>query len=349
MMLRSSSTPVLGSLLASSSSSSLYHNVSDGPLELHHHGKLPSHHPATPISCSSSPVIDTFRGKGNGGGFRRVHSEGNLEVVATEGNRCLPHAATRPRGSLKILDSIPSFSLRGEGSEDEDEEDKGSVIDDLDCGKAAVRNNVSHTAYLRTVVLEKKREGVRPEVMYLAKGLGIHETSVHGSCDNEGGFGEGNGRCGGSSSGGGRSGRGGGGDGYGLDLEGYYKKIVEEDPGNPLFLQNYAQFLYKVKGDLEKAEEYYSRAVLTDPGNGEILSQYAKLVWELRHDHDMASSYFESAARASPEDSHVQAAYAGFLWDAEDTNDEDKPNLKVHKVQPRFASFGHSVEPAPSN
>ncbi|KAI4338983.1 hypothetical protein MLD38_023977 [Melastoma candidum] len=133
------------------------------------------------------------------------------------------------------------------------------------------------SAYLRSVLVEKKREGVRLEVTYLAKGLGIHGTSGHGSCDCEGGSRRGNGRYGGSSSDGSGGDR--RGNGYGLDLEGYYKKIVEEHPGNPLFLQNYAQFLYKVKGDLEKAEEYYCRAMLTDPGDGEILSHQAKLVW----------------------------------------------------------------------
>jgi predicted ATPase len=28
--------------------------------------------------------------------------------------------------------------------------------------------------------------------------------------------------------------------------EEYYKKMVQENPGNPLFLRNYAQFLYQV-------------------------------------------------------------------------------------------------------
>lgn len=324
MMLRSSSTPVLGSLLASSSSSSSSHNVSDAPVELSHLGKLPA------ISCSSSPVspsvIDTFHGKGGGGlGFRRVRSEGNL---ASDGNQVPPHVATRPAGSVKILDSIPSFSFYNAGREDEEEEedDEGSEVDDLDCGEVVVRNGVMIAGNLGSIVLDKKRDGFRQEAMYLAKGLGIQGNGGHGFCDYKGGFGGGSGRRGGSSS---RSG--GGGDGHGLDLEGYYEKMVEEDPGNPLFLRNYAQFLFKVirthpgsmitprvrlrfclemfnilsskccakwqvKGDLEKAEEYYSRAMLTDPGNGEILCQYAKLVWKLRRDRIMASSYFELAA-----------------------------------------------------
>ncbi|CAN6235593.1 unnamed protein product [Urochloa humidicola] len=71
-------------------------------------------------------------------------------------------------------------------------------------------------------------------------------------------------------------------------LDARYKRMVDEQPGNALFLRNYAQFLHEVKGDARRAEEYYSRAMLADPGDGEVMSQYAKLVWEV---------YRESATR----------------------------------------------------
>ena len=35
--------------------------------------------------------------------------------------------------------------------------------------------------------------------------------------------------------------------GRGGDFEEYYKKMVEENPNNPLFLRNYAQFLCQVR------------------------------------------------------------------------------------------------------
>ena len=67
--------------------------------------------------------------------------------------------------------------------------------------------------------------------MFLARGIGI----------------------GGASGGGGNGGRGHGGSSgdfnSGEDNQGveeYYKRMVEENPGNPLFLRNYAQFLYQV-------------------------------------------------------------------------------------------------------
>ncbi|CAL5411502.1 unnamed protein product [Camellia sinensis] len=91
--------------------------------------------------------------------------------------------------------------------------------------------------------------------------------------------------------------------GKGGNTEDYYKRMVEENPSNRLFLRNYAQFLYQSKRDLQGTEQYYSSAVLADPADGEIISQYAKVVWELHHDQDKAMSYFERAVQATAEDS----------------------------------------------
>ncbi|KAK4425393.1 hypothetical protein Salat_1733300 [Sesamum alatum] len=104
-------------------------------------------------------------------------------------------------------------------------------------------------------------------------------------------------------------------------LEEYYKRVVDENPCNPLFLRNYAHFLHQSKGDLLGAEEYYSRAILADPSDGQTLSLYADIVWQLHQDKDRAVAYFERAAQATPDDSNVLASYAKFLWEAEDEED----------------------------
>lgn len=113
-------------------------------------------------------------------------------------------------------------------------------------------------------------------------------------------------------------------------VEEHYKKMVEENPCNPLFLRNYAQFLFQTKGELQQAEEYYSRAILADPGDGEIMSQYAKLAWELHHDRDKALSYFKQAVQATPGDSHVLAAYARFLWETDEEEEENNASMQDH-------------------
>ncbi|KAK9287749.1 hypothetical protein L1049_016189 [Liquidambar formosana] len=134
--------------------------------------------------------------------------------------------------------------------------------------------------------------------------------------------------------------------GEGGNIEEYYKKMVEENPSNPLFLRNYAQFLYQSKGHLQGAEEYYSRAILADPQDGEIISQYAKLVWELHHDQYKASSYFERAVQATPGDCHVLGAYAGFLWETEDNEEEysaQEGQIQVSVLQGAMASANASL------
>ncbi|CAO2042946.1 unnamed protein product [Urochloa humidicola] len=104
-------------------------------------------------------------------------------------------------------------------------------------------------------------------------------------------------------------------------LDAQYKRMVDEQPGNALFLRNYAQFLHEVKGDARRAEEYYSRAMLADPGDGEIMSQYAKLVWEVYRDQERCIGYFQKSVQAAPQNSHVLAAYASFLWEQDDDDD----------------------------
>uniref|UniRef100_A0ACD5UDH7 Uncharacterized protein n=1 Tax=Avena sativa TaxID=4498 RepID=A0ACD5UDH7_AVESA len=128
-----------------------------------------------------------------------------------------------------------------------------------------------------------------------------------------------------------------------LAVDAQYKEMVDEQPGNALFLRNYAQFLHEVKGDPRRAEEYYSRAMLADPSDGEIMSQYAKLVWAVHRDHDRSLDYFQKSVQAAPRDSHVLAAYASFLWEQDDDDDlgEGEQGAPEPAAQPmQLASAG---------
>ncbi|XP_074305063.1 uncharacterized protein LOC141639994 isoform X1 [Silene latifolia] len=98
------------------------------------------------------------------------------------------------------------------------------------------------------------------------------------------------------------------------ELESYYKRMINDKPSDPTFLNKYAQYLYESKGDLEDAKEYYSRAVLVEPQNGEMLSQFHTLLWELYHDRGQTLNYLERAIEAVPQDCNVLAAYARILW-----------------------------------
>uniref|UniRef100_A0A803LS44 Uncharacterized protein n=1 Tax=Chenopodium quinoa TaxID=63459 RepID=A0A803LS44_CHEQI len=102
------------------------------------------------------------------------------------------------------------------------------------------------------------------------------------------------------------------------------------------FVRKTVMSLYDTrKGDLQGAEEYYFRATTADPSDGEILSQYAQLVWELHRDQERASGYFKLAAQTAPKDSNILAAYAKFLWEVGDDEHEGsiQPDLAQVDLQ----------------
>ncbi|KAL5059756.1 hypothetical protein RYX36_031360 [Vicia faba] len=350
MMLRSSSTPVLGSLLSSSSftdSPNHYHEPCHALKHLpppthhnHNHNKLSFHQSGSfNLSCTSSPISPSFADleRQSKGLIRRVQSEGNLEDLAyanEERFSYMDHSSMRysVRQRCLPLETIPSFSLsKRTGLREEEEDVEESDVEDEEGydDEFSVMSSMKVSAEMdRVCGVSFGEEGkFGSKEMYLAKGLGVEV-------------------CGDGIGGGCRGGNGGGGDSNSMgsrgnegdhnnnhEVEEYYKKMVQRNPGNSLFLRNYAQFLHQSKQDREGAEEYYSRAILADPNDGEVLSQYGKLVWELHQDEERASSYFERAVQASPEDSHVQAAYASFLWDTEE--DEDG-GFNDTKCLPRF-------------
>ncbi|GAV87988.1 TPR_11 domain-containing protein [Cephalotus follicularis] len=358
MMLRSSSTPVLGSLLSSFSdtpNNNIHHEITNNPVKnnpptsvhQNHHKVSFSFHLAKAF-CNSSPISPSTAESHNSS-IRRAQSDGNLEGLAHascnknveefyDTNQPNKFAARKKRF---MLQTIPSFSIYNsrsgreyeedeDGSEEAEESEElfdrkgssGERVTATDGGGFGLENVMAHMVLSEEV---KAKDGVwnvafgeeTSQEMHLARGLGIAHTSGGGGDHNP------------ASSGGDV------GDNH--SVEQYFKRMMEENPGNPLFLRNYAQLLYQSKRDLEGAEDYYSRAILADPYDGEILTQYAKLVWELHHDQDRASSYFERAVQASPEDSHVHAAYANFLWETEEDDDECiVPSDVDYTMPPRF-------------
>ncbi|KAK7284155.1 hypothetical protein RJT34_18896 [Clitoria ternatea] len=365
MLLRSSSTPVLGSLLNSFNDSPSNNVHSDAHKHLpptsvpqNYHQKLSFHQTGSfglsPFSCGSSPMSPSISDlERQNKGFRRAQSDGNLQDLAYSScnnedrlDYSDPSRRFSARHRYMVLETIPSFSTgRHKGLLEEEEDEVESDVEDGG-GRGELeeeRNMLSVVNGVKGVILSEEmrvKDGVcrvsfgEVEEMYLAKGLGVDVCGDGiGGCRGGGGGGDGDLN----------NPRGSGGhDGDRHGVEEYYKKMVKENPGNPLFLRNYANFLYQCKEDREGAEEYYSRAILADPNDGEVLSQYGKLVWELHHDQERASSYFERAAQASPEDSHVHAAYASFLWDTEE--DEEVSNepqcLPPHSLEGAMATAG---------
>ncbi|CAK7333899.1 unnamed protein product [Dovyalis caffra] len=366
----SSSTPVLGSLLSSfsdspnNSSNNHHHDINTtikhSPIHHQSLNKLPYHQTGclglTTIPCNSSPISPSFAEISDRShqGFRRAQSDGNLRGLldyssSNHNEQCYNSNQTKKfsgRSKCLMLETIPSFSFRnfpGHGEDDDEEEEESDIQyeeerEELEENVTMEREHYGLRNKMENMVLneevsvmdriwkvnfEEERQSIS-EGMHLARGLGI-DCGSNGN-GGSGGFGGASGGGGGDFDSGGD-----GGDIHGT--EEYYKRMVQENPGNPLFLRNYAQFLFQMKRDLQGAEEYYSRAILADPKDGEILSQYARLEWELHQDQSRASSYFERAVQASPEDSHVHAAYASFLWETED-NDDKSNVLKDFNAKP---------------
>ncbi|KAG0552858.1 hypothetical protein BDA96_01G544100 [Sorghum bicolor] len=331
MLVRSASTPVLGALLPSGSHSPA---VSSPAVHFPESPAAAAYHPP-PISChlaGPGSGSDHERTRGLGTGMRRTCSEDNLASLAGvraddhQHHHLPPSGKGAPRARPVPLETIQSFRGRQASSTDDEEEDEEEdayeVERELRFGQFSFAGGDGNGSTYS-----------QEHPLFLARGLGIDRLgSGLLSADGGGGFG-------GSDGGGGGNlvASGNGGDRSGIEM--HYKKMIEEDPCNGLFLRNYAQFLYQVKGDYRRAEEYYSRAILADPDDGELLSEYAKLVWDVHRDEERASSYFERAAKASPQNSHVLAAHAAFLWD---TDDDEEGGGDVLSCYTGFAQPAHS-------
>ncbi|XP_024967903.1 uncharacterized protein LOC112507511 [Cynara cardunculus var. scolymus] len=342
MMLRSSSTPILGSLLPSISSESPnhhhhhHHDTTLKPSPIHKFSPGSQHF--TTLSCTSSPISPSV----GHGRIRRAQSEGNLEHLISSGggnggsgggdqfSYCNPNKKTSSRLHSYPLETIPSFSYQNSNFKSDDDESGDDGFGDFNV-ENTVRGLNKQLGFGNLVIKDEIEES--GSQMYLAKGIGV-----------DAGFGCADGDVVGGGGGGGRNlssvGRGGDSGGDNHDVEEHYRKMVNENPGDPLLLRNYAQFLYQSKQDLQGAEEYYSRAILVDPNDGEILSQYAKLLWEVHHDKDRATSYFKRAVHVASEDSHVHAAYASFLWEIEGEEDDDDEDEEGYfsNIPPLFSN-----------
>ncbi|XP_071701448.1 uncharacterized protein [Rutidosis leptorrhynchoides] len=111
------------------------------------------------------------------------------------------------------------------------------------------------------------------------------------------------------------------------DMQDYYKTELVyqtgllQEPDNPLLLANYAQFLYLVARDYDRADDYFRRASKIEPKDAEALNKYASFLWQIRNDLWTAEETYLEAISADPNNSFYAANYAHFLWNTggEDT------------------------------
>ncbi|KAJ8511466.1 hypothetical protein OPV22_001900 [Ensete ventricosum] len=106
-----------------------------------------------------------------------------------------------------------------------------------------------------------------------------------------------------------------------LRTEIMYQQALSQDPENALLVANFAQFLFLVLHDHDRAEHYFKRAAALEPADAEALSQYASFLWLARKDTAAAEETYLQAIAADPSNPFHTANYAHFLWStgAEDT------------------------------
>ncbi|KAJ8769476.1 hypothetical protein K2173_002966 [Erythroxylum novogranatense] len=101
-----------------------------------------------------------------------------------------------------------------------------------------------------------------------------------------------------------------------------YQMGVAENPNNPLLLLNYAQFLFAVSRDHDRAEECFKRAIMAGgPPDAEVFSRYADFLWIVRKDLWGAEEKYQQAVAVEPNNHYHASKYANFLWNTggEDT------------------------------
>ncbi|BAT88384.1 hypothetical protein LR48_Vigan09g120800 [Vigna angularis] len=106
-----------------------------------------------------------------------------------------------------------------------------------------------------------------------------------------------------------------------LRTELVYQTGLSQDPNNTLLLSNYAQFLYLVAHDFDRAEEYFKKAIEVEPPDAEAYNKYATFLWKVKNDLWAAEETYLEAISADPNNSFYAANYAHFLWNTggEDT------------------------------
>ncbi|XP_057954643.1 uncharacterized protein LOC131148752 isoform X2 [Malania oleifera] len=93
-----------------------------------------------------------------------------------------------------------------------------------------------------------------------------------------------------------------------------YQVGLAQDSNNALLLANYAQFLYLVARDYDRAEEYFKRAVGVEPPDAEAYNKYAGFLWMGKKDLWAAEETYLEAISADPTNTYYAANYAHFLW-----------------------------------
>lgn len=95
--------------------------------------------------------------------------------------------------------------------------------------------------------------------------------------------------------------------------EEYYRRALEADEHYAVALGNYALFLHRVRFDKDRAEEMYRRALAEAPNHAHHLGNYAYFLYSARRDYERADEIWQRALKADPTDGDNLCNYGWFL------------------------------------
>lgn len=293
MMLRSSSTPLLGSLLLSSPG--YHHHAADSPHHLH------------PFTCHFSPPAASDSAHDPAGSLRRTLSDGNLRSVFSDDlPPKLSSAAARraarpaPHGISSSLYSPPAVAEEDEAREDDvsDEEldfvfgmtqsesgspalpplflARGLGIDRLGSGllTASVDLGSSFAGGLQSDVEAhfKKLVEESPSNALFLRNYAEFLYQTRGDLRR---------------------------------AEEYYSRAILAEPDDGETLSQYATVVWELHHDVERASTYFQQAVQAAPQDSHVLAAYAGFLWETEEDETEESIPF-----ATPD---FAAAHGGMV------------------------------------
>ncbi|THG04381.1 hypothetical protein TEA_003180 [Camellia sinensis var. sinensis] len=355
MLLRNSSTPLVQSLFSDTPTTTTTTTtvLSSVYSELHH----PHHIYPTSLSCNSSPIYSwssDFNRKTNKlthKAFRRARSDGNLEGLASTSFGL--HELCNSNKSSKL--QAPSFSIyaSNDGSDEENGEKEGLEMSEV---LGIPNSEFSFGKKGMGLIEENDGEEEGEEVLNEFQDLGIREVVEPASPPMYLATGLGIGRANASAG----------------NVEEYYKRMVGEEPSNPLFLRNCAQLLQIEEDDkvlvevqktpFEEEKELVSPSLhlaigvgidvavvggidgvacnAADFGKASICSSKSELPKnESKRDLQGTEQYYSSAVLADPADGEIISQYAKVVWELH--HDQDKAMSYFERAVQATAEDSH--------
>ena len=91
------------------------------------------------------------------------------------------------------------------------------------------------------------------------------------------------------------------------------KKATENTSKESYVFGIYANFLFTVRHDMDRAQEMFQRAIETNPSDATALGLYARFLFATCGDMDQAQDMYQQAIDLDPHDAPTLGGYALFL------------------------------------